>query len=143
LPGFEDMILVNSSDHLGVRWTRLVTGDYQLSKRDLEEPAHFDDNVALWGESDAPSELPYRSIYSADIGNLWVGGRCLSAEPNNYAPRIIPCCVASGQAAGVAAGVAAQSGVAARDLVADDVIAELVRQGVALRGSPARVGVSR
>jgi hypothetical protein len=139
VPGFEDMILVNSSDHLGVRWTRLVTGDYRLSKNDVERSVSFEDAVAVWGKTDAPAEIPYRSVYSASLDNLWVGGRCISAEQDNYAPRIIPCCVASGQAAGVAAGLAARNADAAQNLDMENLVEALIRQGVALRGNPSRL----
>lgn len=139
VPGCEDMIAINVSDHLGVRWTRLVTGDYRLTLDDIQEHHHFEDCIARCGKSGEIREVPYRCIYSRNIDNLWVGGRCASFMPDNQHPRIIPICIATGQAAGVAAALGARDGLPGRDVPIQTLTDTLIDQGVALRDQVARV----
>ena len=50
--------------------------------------------------------MPYGALLSADISNLAAGGRCLGVEPRAVsAIRLIPVCIATGQAAGIAAAL--------------------------------------
>ena len=139
VPGCEDMIAINISDHLGVRWTRLVTGDYRLTYDDTHGYRRFEDCIARCGKAGEIREVPYRCIYSRSIENLWVGGRCASYAPENQHLRIIPICIATGQAAGVAAALGAREGLPGRDVPLDALTDALIAQGVALRDEVARV----
>ena len=51
--------------------------------------------------------MPYGALLSADIANLAAGGRGIGVEPRAVsAVRLIPVCIATGQAAGIAAALA-------------------------------------
>ncbi len=139
VPGCEDMIAINVSDHLGVRWTRLVTGDYRLTHDDTHGYRRFEDCIARCGKAGEIREVPYRCIYSRNIENLWVGGRCASYAPENQHLRIIPICIATGQAAGVAAAFGARAGLPGREVPIDALTDALIAQGVALRDEVARI----
>jgi hypothetical protein len=135
------MILIESSSQLGVRETRRGTGDHILTMQEVKDRVRFEDCVGRCGTPDQYFEIPYRSVYSADIDNVWVAGRCISADHDAQGPiRIIPACVMTGEAAGTAAALAVKKGAAsARDLPANDLVAQLLRQGMALRDQVARL----
>ena len=80
-------------------------------------------------------------VYSRDIDTLWVAGRCISADHGAQGPiRIIPACVMIGEAAGTAAALALKHEAGSpRELSADVLVDRLVKQGVALRDSKARL----
>ena len=140
VPGCRNMILVDTRPHLGVRSTRRVVGDYAVTREDMTQRTRFDDCVVRSGTPDGYYEIPYRALYSRDLANLWVAGRCFSSTHEAQTGlRIIPTCVATGEAAGTAAALAAKQGCTARDLETDALVSQLVKQGVALREETARL----
>jgi len=141
VPGCQDMIQIETSSQLGVRETRRAIGDHVLTNDEVKERATFDDCIGRCGVPDNYYEIPYRSIYSRDVDNLWVAGRCISADHDAQGPiRIIPACVMTGEAAGTAAALALKKGVAsARELDANALVDQLLKQGMALRDQKARL----
>ena len=141
VPGCGDMIQVETSSQLGVRETRRGTGDHILTQQEVSDRTRFDDCIGRSGAPDTYHEIPYRSIYSKDVDNLWVAGRCISADHDAQGPiRIIPACVITGDAAGTAAALAIKHGASsARELPAEVVVEQLIAQGMALRDQTARV----
>jgi hypothetical protein len=120
-PGFENSFLMDTGSVLGIRESRRVAGDYVLRESDICGATRFDDAVVsndggieihssagfgLMGTSLGKDEfyhIPYRSIIARDFDNLFVAGRCFSADhPALSAARNIACCIAMGQAAGSA-----------------------------------------
>ena len=111
---------------LGVRETRRIVGDYQLTVQDLAEGKNFPDTIGFsaygWDLPDPkkpsynPSRgdrkrkitpIPYRTLLPKPIKNLIVAGRSLSVERFVLGPlREQAPCMAMGEAAGVAAGLA-------------------------------------
>ncbi|HAL62545.1 MAG TPA: FAD-dependent oxidoreductase [Chloroflexi bacterium] len=153
VPGFARARLVQTSSVLGVRDTRRIIGDYVITVADVTEGRHYPDTIALsgygWDMADPkrPShqcmwgkpmrlpyvEIPYRSLLPQGVGNLLVGGRCVSAEWDALGPvRIMPACFAMGQAAGTAAAMAAQCGITMRDVSVSALRERLVAQGAIL-----------
>lgn len=124
----------------GRRESRRFIGDYILSEKDLTEHRHFDDAVAYGGWSldehcwggienlkDPPSyfhlhfdkiyEIPYRSLYSNNIGNLLFAGRNISQTHIALSSsRVMGTCALEGQAVGTAANLCVQKGVKPRDI---------------------------
>ena len=141
VPGCANMVQVETSSQLGVRETRRATGDHILTADEIKECARFDDCIGRSGRPEAFYEVPYRSIYSRDVDNLWVAGRCISTDQVAQGNiRIIPTCVITGEAAGTAAAMAIRNGgVAARDLDAGALVDQLIKQGMALRDQKARL----
>ena len=121
IPGFEAAFLADTASTLGVREGRRVEGRYVLTGADVTGLARFDDGVvaAAWpqeyhveGRSTRYEHLPeggwyqvpLRSLRPATLDNVWVAGRCISADHDALASvRVMAPSLAMGQAAGTAA----------------------------------------
>lgn len=93
--GFEKAFISNIADDLGIRVSRRIEGRYLYTERDLVEGKRFDNPVL---EANYPIDvhsnkkdsstlkkvgyyqLPIESLMAADVNNLFVIGRCLSAD---------------------------------------------------------------
>jgi hypothetical protein len=121
MPGFAEAFLADTAACLGIRESRRAVGAYVLTGADVTGLARFDDAVACgaWpqeyhtvGRSTAyvflpPGgyyQIPHRCLRPLGLSNLWVAGRCISADPDALAStRVMAPSMALGQAAGVAA----------------------------------------
>jgi hypothetical protein len=115
---------------IGVRESRRLVGDYIMTQRDFDEQIAHEDTVAFtdWGIDVHHPEgfwvkgndcihvykgrricIPYRTLYSRNIANLFMAGRCHSATHIAMGgTRVMrPVCM-MGQAAGTAAAIAAR-----------------------------------
>lgn len=73
-------------------------------------------------------DVPYGCIVSKGVGNLLMGGRCVSAEHESQASlRIQQTCMSLGQAAGTAAALSVHAGVSPKDLDSAALIRQLER----------------
>lgn len=132
-PGCGDAYVSGIAPAMGVRESRRVVGEYVLTAEDHRSCRKFPDAIArnrypvdihrARGVVHPPyppgewHDIPYRSLVVRGFDNLWVAGRCLSADfVAQSAVRIQPVCRSMGQAAGVAAALCAREGLAARDL---------------------------
>ena len=90
-----------------VRMTRKLVGEYVLSH--TEEHTYFEDSIGMvsnWKKRGPVYEVPFRTLYSREIKNLIVAGRCTSVNETLWdVMRVIPCCAVTGQAAGSAAAM--------------------------------------
>jgi hypothetical protein len=152
VPGFDEAYVVQSGSHIGVRETRRIIGEYQLTADDVLRSRHFDDVIARGSypidihdpkggrgtllerlPTGGAYDIPLRCLIPRDVDGLLVGGRCISGTHEAHSSyRVTPIALATGQAAGVAAALAAQAKVAPRDLAADVVQRTLVAQGANL-----------
>jgi len=111
LPGFENAYVVDFAPQTGVRQTRLLEGEYVVTKDDVMSRRHFPDTVCRGRDY----YTPYRAMVPKDIEQLLVAGRHYSATPQaQKSSREIPPCMAMGEAAGVAATVALNAGTSVR-----------------------------
>ncbi len=89
-----------------VRMTRRLCGGYTM--QDGDDHVAMPDSVGLfsdWRKRGPVYELPFRALHGR-ISNLFVAGRCLSAEDAMWdITRVIPVCAVSGEAAGAAAAL--------------------------------------
>ena len=113
-----------------IRMTRKIIGEYVLAYD--EEHTYFEDSIGMvsnWKKRGPVWEVPFRTLYSKDVKNLIVAGRCTSVNETLWdVMRVIPCCAVTGQAAGIAAAMS-------DDFATLDVSAlqeKLVKQGVVL-----------
>lgn len=94
-PGFENAYISNIADMLGIRVSRRIKGKYVYTIDDLKSGRKFEHPVVVSNypvdvhsdKKDSSTldmvqdyELPIESLMSADIDNLFVAGRCLSAD---------------------------------------------------------------
>jgi ribulose 1,5-bisphosphate synthetase/thiazole synthase len=114
MPGCEDAYISMTSPQLGVRETRLIMGEYRLSKADWDARTMFPDHIGFAYKS---KSIPYRSILPKKVENLLVGGRCVSFERDILDPmRLIPPCMVTGYAAGMAAALSVHNNTTPREL---------------------------
>ena len=114
LPGFEKAQISNIANSLGVRVSNLVEGEYVYTYEDLisgktfEHPVlisnypvdiHSDDkDKSILKKVYKEYQLPLESLFVKGYKNLFVIGRCLSAEFKAQAAlRIIPSCFSMGE----------------------------------------------
>jgi hypothetical protein len=126
LPGFGNAHILDVASQMGVRQTRLLQGEYVVTKDDITTRRHFADSVARGRDY----YTPYRALLPKEVGQLLVAGRHYSASPDaQRMSREIPPCMAMGQAAGIAAGIAIDRGIAVRDVPATDIQKGMRSQG--------------
>lgn len=125
-PGFEKAVVIDVAPQIGVRQSRLIQGDYVVTKEDVTERVHFPDSVAR-GRG---YYTPYRAMLPQKVENLLVAGRHYSATPDaQKMSREIPPCMAMGEAAGVAAAQAVDRGTTVREADVAAVQRRLREQG--------------
>lgn len=90
-----------------IRMTRKIAGEYVLSDKEMH--TYFEDSIGMvsdWKKRGPVYEVPFRTLYSAQIKNLICAGRCTSVNETMWdIMRVIPCCAVTGQAAGTAAAM--------------------------------------
>ena len=112
-PGFARAYFVDFAPQTGVRQTRLLDGDYVVTKRDVMDRIHFHDSVCRGRDY----YTPYRAMLPKGVEQLLVAGRHYSATPQaQKLSREIPPCMAMGEAAGIAAAQSLDSGVTVREV---------------------------
>jgi len=113
LPGFANCYLVDMAPQTGIRQTRLLEGEYVMTKEDVSQRTRFADSVARGRDY----YYPYRTLVPRSIENLLVAGRHYSAtSAAQKISREIPPCMAMGEATGVAAALALDAGVSVRNV---------------------------
>ncbi len=148
VPGAESSYLLEIAPMLGVRESRRIVGDYMITKDDVTEGRRPDDTVAMgayhidihrpsgtWVESHNVRAygIPLRSLIAGGVDGLMMAGKCLSATHEAVAStRVIPICMAQGQAVGTAAAMAVARGIDVRRLGVGDLQDRLVAQGAEL-----------
>lgn len=113
VPGFRNCYVVDVAPQLGIRQTRLLDGEYVVTKEDVMQRVHFADTVARGRDY----YTPWRAMLPKGIDQLVVAGRHYSAtEQAQKLSREIPPCMSMGQSAGVAAAIAIDRGIRVRDV---------------------------
>jgi hypothetical protein len=121
-PGFDKAYIVEIAPQLGIRETRRIQGEYQLSEYDILSCKDFDDTIGVNGwpveahiagdvkfvfaapESRGFNQIPYRIVVPQKVDNLFVAGRCASmTHEGQSSARVTGSCFIMGQAAGTAA----------------------------------------
>lgn len=126
LPGFEHAHLIDVAPQMGVRQSRLLQGEYVVTKDDLTQRRHFPDSVARGRDY----YTPYRALLPKGVDQLLVAGRHYSATPDaQRMSREIPPCMAMGQAAGIAAALAVEQGITVREVRPQDIQRRMRDQG--------------
>jgi hypothetical protein len=136
---FGNAFLVTSGSLMGVRETRRVMGDYVLTLDDYVKRRSFEDEVCRnsyfidvhWAAEEAATDpkryadwdrkslhyqageshgIPYRCLTPKGLTNVLTAGRAISCEKIvQGSVRVMPVCLAMGEAAGVAAALTAKA----------------------------------
>jgi hypothetical protein len=118
--------MLDVAQQMGVRQTRLLQGEYVMTKEDVTSRRHFADSVARGRDY----YYPYRSLLPKEVDQLLVAGRHYSATPEaQKMSREIPPCMAMGQAVGAAAALALDQGILVREVSARDIQREMHKHG--------------
>lgn len=96
---------VNLSGIPQFRTTCRLVGFYNLTELDFNK--RFDDSIGAIGDWRKPRnvcEIPFRSLISPKLDNIFAAGRCISSAGEAWElTRVIPACAITGQAAGISA----------------------------------------
>ena len=172
VPGCENIEQVTTAPLMGVRESRRVLGEYELSAADYLARRQFPDQIGVYNypidihaSSNSPEEfdrfqkefhqtgrlkpgecvgLPYGMLVPRSWKNLWVAGRCASMDVSVHgAFRVQPAAVLMGQASGAAAVQSLKTGQLACDLDTAQLVEELRRQGAYLPQTELRKTMTR
>ena len=150
IPGYEQLWISHTADHLGLREGRRVFGHYRITDGDIEAGGKFADGICLVqskvdvhklhendtlsttrGVKSQPFEIPFRSLIARDADNLLLAGRCLSADREVQGQlRIMGYCFMMGQAAGTAAALAVSKAVSPENVDIEALQKQLLNDGV-------------
>lgn len=148
-PGFENCYLESIAPTLGVRETRRFSGEKRVVAEDAYNGTLPDDTVCLSGYKidihsgkdvglyfkavEKPFGIPYGALVSSEISNLMFAGRCISCDAVALGSlRVIPTCLAMGQATGIASAMAIDANVAPKNIDTDLLREKLLSQGAIL-----------
>ena len=156
VPGFEHTEHVTTASLMGVRESRRIVGEYELRFDDYLGRRQFPDQIALFNKAvdihvydDSEEEyeryykefhdtgrlgvgeclgIPYGVLVPRGWQNLWVAGRCVSADVRVHGSiRVQPAASMMGQAAGTAAVQSVQTGQPACKLDTAELVQTLRR----------------
>ncbi len=152
VPGFENAKLLQTGGTVGIRETRHIVGKKRLTVDSLlncEKPQDSimvaANSVDVHGKFGPKSNeyitlpegeyygVPYGCLVPEGMTNLLVAGRSISADPEAAgAIRVMPPCMALGQAAGAAAAMAVKNGAPVADVNIEALRKALAEQNVVL-----------
>lgn len=136
IPGYEDLMIVSTSSHIGIREGRRIFGEYRLTDDDILEGRRFDDGMCLVtlgvdvhkmnkddttetgrGRMTKPFHIPYRATVPLGVDNLLLSGRCISGDFYPHAAyRYMGDMASVGEAVGFAAAECVRMGKRPREL---------------------------
>ena len=152
VPGCENAKLLQTGSTVGIRETRHIHGLRRLTIDNVLNCEVPDDSVMIGANSvDIHGKfgprsneyialpagkyygVPYGTMVPSGFDNLLVSGRCISAESDAAgAIRVMPPCMALGQAAGTAAAMCATGNIAPGGIDIQELRAKLTAAGVKL-----------
>lgn len=152
IPGMERAYISSTANGIGVRETRRIKGELVLTEEDVLRGKHFRDVIARNGycidihdpkgngwstrtilSQEGYYDIPYRCLIPEKLNGLLVAGRCISVTSGALAStRIMPCCMALGQAAGIAASMCVEKGIVPRQVDVIELQEKLRKEGACI-----------
>ncbi len=141
IPGFENAYVSWTVNGVGVRYTRCIECDHDLTIDEILNAQRFDDEIGLYGFHDSAPRMmikdgkyygiPYRCLLPKGVDGLLVAGRLITSDWDAHmSTRNTVSCMVQGQAAGTAAAIAAADGVTVRTVDIRKLQQTLREQGV-------------
>lgn len=134
----------------GKRESRRFEGDYMITQQDIVEQRTCADAVSVGGwaidlhpaegiysaqpactqwHSKGVYQIPYQTMYSRNIRNLFLAGRIISVSHIAFgSTRVLATCAHGGQAVGMAAALCVRKKLKPRDLLTEPRMAQLQRE---------------
>lgn len=161
IPGCENAELITTASLMGVRESRRIVGEYELTFKDYINRRQFPDQIGVFNKfvdihpydtsleewkrfrkesfgSDRinPGEcfgIPYSILVPKGWENFWVAGRCNSSDVKVHGSvRVMPAAAMMGQAAGTAAVQSIKTGQPACELDTEMLVEKLRENGAYL-----------
>ena len=155
--GLHNIQLVTTGSMMGIRESRRVEGEYLLDYEDFRARRKFPDQIAIFAKAidihvyDSTPEqykryyedftktdkygpgeyygIPYGVLVPKGWKNLWVAGRCVSADVKVHGSlRVMPAASMMGQAAGTAAWQSIRTGKPAAEIDTEVLVQSLRKQ---------------
>lgn len=145
---FKNAKMLQTASRIGVRESRMIEGEYVLTKEDILSYTKFPDGIAACtynidihspdGTGTIHYRLPANEYYTIPYGcltpkatkNLLVAGRCISSTHEAQASyRIMPTCASLGEAAGLATAVACKKGVGVKEISVQELREKIENNG--------------
>lgn len=127
---------------LGIRQTRFIEGEYQITGEDVLGGARFDDVIALASNpvihyygyrrflTHEGYDIPYRCLVPKKVEGLLVAGRCMSSDQIAFESwRAMAHVLSIGEGAGAAAALSVKQNVPPRSVDMKAVQEQLIAQG--------------
>lgn len=144
--GFEDAYIIDTAAQIGIRQGRSIECEYTLTNDDVVNAKKFDTAIArsAWpievhGGSagvkvvnldDDYYEIPFEVMLPKKVDNLFVVGRCISAEHEALASaRVVAQCFEEGFAAGYAAHLCVKNKITPREVDVKEVRKFMIENG--------------
>jgi hypothetical protein len=141
-PDLKNARVSDTGSLLGIRQTRFIEGEYQITGEDVLGGARFDDVIALASNpvihyygyrrflTHEGYDIPYRCMVPKMVDGLLVAGRCMSSDQIAFESwRAMAHVLCIGEGAGVAAALSAKQGVMPRQVNIKAVQEQLIAQG--------------
>jgi hypothetical protein len=160
VPGCEKLEHVVTAPLVGIRESRRILGEYELTVNDYQARRKFPDQIAVYGmaidihvyaatteeylrhrrEMDSSRYsvgefygIPYGVLVPKGWKNLWVAGRCISTDVRMHgSTRTQPAAIGMGQAVGTAAVQSIRTGRHAAEIDTEVLVADLRKAGAFL-----------
>ncbi|KPJ69396.1 hypothetical protein AMJ44_03935 [candidate division WOR-1 bacterium DG_54_3] len=148
IPGFESSYLLSTGVQIGVRETRRIKGEYILTEEDVTQGKKFKDVIAMASypiDVHSPTgegtifkplgtgnhyDIPYRCLLPQEISGLIVVGRAISVTHEALSStRVMPTCMAIGEAGGTAAALSVIDKVMPKNVNVENLQKQLREQG--------------
>lgn len=170
---FGNAFLAQTASLMGIRESRRVVGDYELTLEDYLARRSFPDEIsrncyyidihpkaaaaindlkkysqlektALRYAKGESHGIPYRCLTPKGLRNVLMAGRCISTDQTvQGSVRVMPCCLTTGEAAGAAAAMAALSDGDVHAVDAARLRAALIARGAYLPETPVGATLAR
>jgi len=145
-PGFEKAKLRTFASSLGVRESRKIIGEYNITGDDIKNESRFEDSIGIFPEfldgygvvfiptTGRYFQVPYGITVPQKVDNLLVAGRSVAGDKLSHAAtRQMMCCTVTGQGVGVAAALSIKENRTCREVNISEVQKALEKQGVRIK----------